>query len=214
MALNAVLLQNTVQPEPVQPRLLDRDDRIALRRPDPRLAPEVCQQLHQASNIAGRDAMLGHLLAFARRKRRYQPIRTTQFQRHKNCAKLRADGGRSVGRMIEQHRCLQVEWFLQPQSGFRLGRYPLPMESSSQALLAMTGRELALNTPLSHPLPYWSAPDRGSARSCRAASQTPAVPAPRGTKESPAPAATGAGSVPHRASRLCVSGAGGILGGQ
>jgi hypothetical protein len=32
--------------------------------------------------------------------------------------------------MIEQHRCLQVEWFLQPQSGFRLGRYPLPMESS------------------------------------------------------------------------------------
>jgi hypothetical protein len=30
MALNAVLLQNTVQPEPVQPRLLDRDDRIAL----------------------------------------------------------------------------------------------------------------------------------------------------------------------------------------
>src|SRR5260221_10812573 len=77
--------------------------------------------------------MLGHLLAFARRKRRYQPIRTTQFQRHRNCAKLRADSGRSVGRMIEQHRCLQVEWFLQPQSGFRLGRYPLPMESSSFA---------------------------------------------------------------------------------
>jgi hypothetical protein len=33
--------------------------------------------------------------------------------------------------MIEQHRRLQVEWFQQPQSGFRLGRYPLPMESSS-----------------------------------------------------------------------------------
>src|SRR5205807_248589 len=40
-----------------------------------------------------------------------QPIRTAQFQRHKNCAKLRADSGRSVGRMIEQHRRLQVEWF-------------------------------------------------------------------------------------------------------
>jgi hypothetical protein len=32
--------------------------------------------------------------------------------------------------MIEQHRRLQVEWFQQPQSGFRPGRYPLPMESS------------------------------------------------------------------------------------
>src|SRR5260221_13600854 len=131
MTLNAVLLQSTVQPEPVQPSFLDRDDRIALAGPGRRLAPEVCEQLHQAGNIAGRDAMLEHLLAFARRKRRYQPIRTTQFQRHKNCAKLRADSGRSVGRMIEQHRCLQVEWFLQPQSGFRLGRYALPMESSS-----------------------------------------------------------------------------------
>src|SRR5260221_10962059 len=130
MPLNAVLLQTTVEHEPVQPSFRARDDRIALAGPGRRLAPEVCEQLHQAGNIAGRDAMLGHLLAFARRKRRYQPIRTTQFQRHKNCAKLRADSGRSVGRMIEQHRCLQVEWFLQPQSGFRLGRYPLPMESS------------------------------------------------------------------------------------
>jgi hypothetical protein len=41
--------------------------------------------------------------------------------------------------MIEQHRCLQVEWFQQPQSGFRLGRYPPPMESS------LTGRRLAPN---------------------------------------------------------------------
>jgi hypothetical protein len=39
--------------------------------------------------------------------------------------------------MIEQHRRLQVEWFQQPQSGFRLGRYPLPMESSLTRL-AMT----------------------------------------------------------------------------
>ncbi|MGY4329606.1 hypothetical protein ACVWWG_004023 [Bradyrhizobium sp. LB7.2] len=109
VALNAVLLQNTVQPEPVQSSFLDRDDRVALSGPGLRLAPELCEQLHQAGNIAGRDAMLGHLLAFARRKRGYQPSRTTQFQRHKNCAKLRADSGRSVGRMIEQHHCLQVE---------------------------------------------------------------------------------------------------------
>src|SRR6202008_1941936 len=102
MALNSVLLQNTVQPEPVQPSFLDRDDRIALAGPGLRLAPELCEQLHQAGNIAGRDAMPGHPLAFAWRKRRYQPIRTTQFQRQKNCAKLRADSGRSVGKMIEQ----------------------------------------------------------------------------------------------------------------
>src|SRR5947207_14700499 len=38
MALNAVLLQNTVQPEPVQPSFLDRDDRIALAGPGLRLA--------------------------------------------------------------------------------------------------------------------------------------------------------------------------------
>jgi hypothetical protein len=90
MALNAVLLQNTVQPEPVQPSFLDRDDRIALAGPGRRLAPEVCEQLHQAGNIAGRDAMLGHLLAFARRKRRYQPnsndsVPTTQKLRQTAC---------------------------------------------------------------------------------------------------------------------------------
>src|SRR4029077_3705934 len=56
MALTSVLLPNTVQPEPVQPSFLDRDDRIALASPGLRLAPEVCEQLHQAGNIAGRDA--------------------------------------------------------------------------------------------------------------------------------------------------------------
>ena len=130
VALDPLLLQNTVQPEPVQPRLLDRDDRIALLRPDLRLPPEFRKQLHQTGYIAGRGAMLGHLLAFARRQRRHQPIRTAQFQRHKNCANMGADSGQSVGRMIEQHRRLQVVWFQQPQSGFRLGRYPPPMESS------------------------------------------------------------------------------------
>jgi hypothetical protein len=40
--------------------------------------------------------------------------------------------------MIVQHRRLQVEWVQQPQSGLRLGRYPLPMESSSLSLLATT----------------------------------------------------------------------------
>src|SRR6266550_9232297 len=139
MALNAVLLQNTMQPEPVQPRLLDRDDRIALAGPDLRLAPELSKQRQKLGRITRRDAVLGHLLALAGRQRRHQPIRTAQFQRYKNCGNMRADSGRSVERMIERHRRLQVEWFQQPQSGFRLGRYPLPMESSSLTLLAMTG---------------------------------------------------------------------------
>src|SRR5438876_7663681 len=111
MALDPLLLQNAVEPEPIQPRLLDRDDRIASAGPDLRLALELLTEPHQPGNIAGRNAVLGHLLALARRKRGDQPIRTAQFQRHKNCAKLRADSGRSVGRMIEQHRRLQVEWF-------------------------------------------------------------------------------------------------------
>src|SRR6266550_3145685 len=111
MALNAVLLQNTMQPEPVQPRLLDRDDRIALAGPDLRLAPELSKQRQKLGRITRRDAVLGHLLAIAGRQRRHQPIRTAQFQRYKNCGNMRADSGRSVERMIEQHRRLQVEWF-------------------------------------------------------------------------------------------------------
>src|SRR6266702_7966043 len=39
MALHAVLLQNAVQPEPVQPSVLDRDERMALAGPGLRLAP-------------------------------------------------------------------------------------------------------------------------------------------------------------------------------
>src|SRR6266403_4162947 len=138
MALNAVLLQNTMQPEPVQPRLLDRDDRIALAGPDLRLAPELSKQRQKLGRITRRDAVSGHPLALAGRQRRHQPIRTAQFQRYKNCGNMRADSGRSVGKMIVQHRRLQVEWFEQPQSGLRPGRYPLPMESSSLSLLAMT----------------------------------------------------------------------------
>ena len=111
VALNAFLLQNAVQPEPIQPRLLDRDDQIGLARLGRRLALQVRKQLHQLSNVTSREAALGHLLALAGRQRRHQPHRTAQFQRYKNCAKLCADSGRSVGTMIEQHCRLQVEWF-------------------------------------------------------------------------------------------------------
>src|SRR5882757_2909268 len=110
VALDPLLLQNTVQPEPVQPRLLDRDDRIALAGPDLCLAPEFRKQRQKLRHIAGRDAVLGHPLALAGRQRRHQPRRTAQFQRNKNCGNIRADSGRFVGRMIEQHRRLQVEW--------------------------------------------------------------------------------------------------------
>src|ERR1700722_20113172 len=81
MALDALLLQNAVQPKPVQPRLMDRDDRIALASSDLRLALEFCKQRQKSGRIACRDALLGHLLALARRQRRHQPIRSAQFQR-------------------------------------------------------------------------------------------------------------------------------------
>src|ERR1700754_5082085 len=106
VALDPLLLQHAVDPEPIQARLLDRNHRIVLAGSRLRLAFEVCKQLEKLRSIASRDAVFGHLLALAGRKRRHQPIRTTQFQRYEDCAKLRADSGRSVGRMIKQHRSL------------------------------------------------------------------------------------------------------------
>ena len=149
VALDAFLLQSAVQPEPVQSRLLDRDDRIALTRSRLRLALQLRDQLQEFRNIAGPHAVSGHLLALAGRQRGHQPCRTAQFQRHKNCAKLRADSGQSVGRMIEQHRRLQVGWISQPQSGRRSWSLSTPhgIFASSRkialqfcrGLLAMTG---------------------------------------------------------------------------
>ncbi len=52
----------------------------------------------------------------------------------------------------------------------------------------------ALNTPPSCSLPCWSAPDRDSSRSCRAARQNPCAPARRDRTGSPAPCASAAGS--------------------
>jgi hypothetical protein len=63
VALDTLLLQNAVKPEPVQPRLLDRDDRMALARSRLRLALQLRKQLQEFRNITGLHAVLGHLLA-------------------------------------------------------------------------------------------------------------------------------------------------------
>lgn len=52
VALNAFLLQNPVQPEPVKPRLLNPDDRIGLTGSGRRLALEFRKQFHQLSRLA------------------------------------------------------------------------------------------------------------------------------------------------------------------
>src|SRR5262249_1369484 len=93
VALNALLLQNAVDPEAIKARLLDRDDRIGLAGPGLCLALKLRKQLQKPRNIASRDAVFGHFLALAGRQRSYQPIRTAQFQRQKiapNCVWIAA----------------------------------------------------------------------------------------------------------------------------
>src|SRR5665647_3854471 len=104
MALDPFIPQNPVHPEPVKAGFMNGDDRIIRARAFLCLAFEVGKPRQQSADVAGRQAILRHLLPVARRQRRQNPLRTTQFQRNENCAKLCADSGRSNGRMIVQHR--------------------------------------------------------------------------------------------------------------
>ena len=68
-------------------------DRVVLSRSRHRLAVELGKPRQKSGRIPRPDAVLGHLLTPARRQRGDQPDRMAQFQRNKNCAKLRADSG-------------------------------------------------------------------------------------------------------------------------
>ena len=103
MALEPLPFQQPVKPEPVQPRLLNDDDRKDLPGLRRSLAPQLGQPPQQPRHVSPLNAALRHLLALARRKRRDQPRLAAQFQRNENRAKLRADGGR-VFQVIAQHR--------------------------------------------------------------------------------------------------------------
>ena len=86
-----------MDPEPVEAGLLDHNDRKAPPRSRQCLLVESRKARQQPGDVAAAHRMLRHLLSVARRQRRDQPARSTQFHRHENCAKIGADGGRLFG---------------------------------------------------------------------------------------------------------------------
>src|SRR6201987_5802041 len=92
-----------MNPETVQSRLLDDDDREILARPLAGPFPEPQEQQRQPRNVTAGNRMLRHLLAAAWRERCDQPARTTEFQRDEDRAKIGTDGGLTFGLMILHH---------------------------------------------------------------------------------------------------------------
>ena len=93
MALDPLLLQSPVDPEPVEPGFLNDDDRIGNSHPGRGLVadrPKTSQQTGQVSRV---DPVLGHPLSAAGDQRSDQPFRTAQFQRDENGANMRLDSG-------------------------------------------------------------------------------------------------------------------------
>jgi hypothetical protein len=58
MALNSFTQQNTVNPEAVQPRFFNDDDREGFSGPRARFLPELQKARQQRSDIPGRHAVL------------------------------------------------------------------------------------------------------------------------------------------------------------
>jgi hypothetical protein len=84
-----------VQPEAVEPRLLDSDDREAISSACLGLALEFGKAQQQRRHIAGRHGVLRHLLAGARRQRRDELDFAAQFQRDEYRGNTVVDGGRN-----------------------------------------------------------------------------------------------------------------------
>jgi hypothetical protein len=68
MALDPFLLQDAVDPEPVQPRFLDDDDGKDLPRPSAGFLLELGQARQERGDVTAGNRMLGHLLTAARRE--------------------------------------------------------------------------------------------------------------------------------------------------
>src|ERR1700737_1603743 len=80
VAFDLFALQHTVNPEAIQSRLLNDDDREGFSRPRERLLLELRKARQQRTDVSGGYAVLRHLLAAARRQRGDQPSRTTELQ--------------------------------------------------------------------------------------------------------------------------------------
>jgi len=66
MALDPFLLQNPVDPEPVQPGFLDDDDRKDAPRPGAGFLLELGQARQKSGDVTAGHRVLRHLLAAAR----------------------------------------------------------------------------------------------------------------------------------------------------
>src|SRR3954452_21224491 len=97
MALDPVFsIQHSVDPEPVQTRLLDHHQRIEFPAAWLCFLAEVCKAGKQASGITAGHNMTGNLFA-SRCKRRHQPGRFAKFQRDEDCSKVDPDSSRCFG---------------------------------------------------------------------------------------------------------------------
>ena len=111
MAFDAFRLQRPVDPETVEPSLLDDD--YGKTSPVRARAFSLSRAKRSSSPATSppRTEMLRHLLSAARRQRCDQPGRSTEFQRNENRAKISADSGRSFGLVsCNLHGRLQSGW--------------------------------------------------------------------------------------------------------
>jgi hypothetical protein len=66
----------------------------------PCLLPKFLEPVEEARKIATLYGMLRHFLTTARYNRCDQPLRLSQFQRNKDCAKISPDSARAVGLLV------------------------------------------------------------------------------------------------------------------
>src|SRR5277367_6714550 len=126
VAFDPLPLRRPVDPEPVQSRFLNDDDRIGLARTRHRFALKLRQTFEKLAQISCRRRVLRHLLARPWRNRRQKPSRTAQFQRNENRANIHSDSGRRIGPLNSlEHRPLQSE-VVAASLWQSAGRYPPP----------------------------------------------------------------------------------------
>lgn len=133
MALDAFAVENTMNPEPVEAGLLDGDDWEDPVKTVSRLLLKLREPCQEAADIAGRDRMLGQLLAGAWRQRGDEPGGTAEFQGDEDRAEISANGC-LVLRLVFEHQEGSSEALVQrPHSaGGRAERYPAPWDLHSR----------------------------------------------------------------------------------
>src|SRR6202043_3694329 len=129
VAFDPFLLQGTMYPEAVQPRFLHDYDRERFPSPCQSLLLESRKPRQKPTNIPGRNTMVRHFLASARRQRGDQPACATELHPNENCTKITTDSARRFGSIgYNLHARLQSGSFATAlcQSA---GRYPPPIGS-------------------------------------------------------------------------------------